>query len=712
MLQLTRFAPHPRYAPRNAHYGGMIGNRVNHHRSRADFGVVADRDIAQDFSSGSDHNVVADARMPLALFLARPAQRDALIHQNIISDFSGFTDHDAHAVIDKAPPPDLRAGVNLNSRERAIELREHACQKSKSRAVHSMAQPVQQDGVKPGVAEKNLDRTLGGWIPPKDRIDLFPNGLEHIFIRLSHRRSGCRFLADPGSARYTMNSYAGMRESVRNNAVLYLLAAGALAIVVVRACVQSMTIDESNKILEFVAAPAGSHWYPSSGNHVLDSALAKLFVSIFGINELTSRGPSILGAILYISSALYFCVLITPRKFLRCIFLSFLIYNPLILDYLIVGRGYALAIGCLFAALCLVAKIVLGRGESGRFAFYARWASFFVAVSFCSNFSFAYVDALTMAVFFVWAASSAARAKLGYLRSAECCFLPGILTAIAICGPTVWQFPRSQLYFGSTSLKEMWHSVISAAFDELNADVLNSWMMTVLRSIRNELPIASIVMLAALLIAVEWQRWRARKPDMDSRTVLLRLWIAIGLVSFLAHWIAFRAARIPLPEGRTALMFVLLWSLAFLTALAARYEIPRFDPIRVAGAVVLAASVAYFAGCLRLGYFKEWQFDADTKRLYWLVTDLRTRCNITKFSIDWRYSSALDFYRLAYKNVSIPNFPAEESGNIPTNRDAYVLFHPTSEDFIRQQKLQVTYTDPESGSAVAIRGCPADTSTR
>lgn len=503
-----------------------------------------------------------------------------------------------------------------------------------------------------------------------------------------------------------------MRESVRNNVVLYLLAAGALAIVVVRACVQSMTIDESNKILVFVAAPAGSHWYPSSGNHVLDSALTKLFISIFGINELTSRAPSILGAIIYIGSALYFCILITPRRFLRWVFFAFLVYNPLILDYLIVGRGYALAVGCLFAALCLVARMVLGRGESDRFAYYARWASFFVAVSFCSNFSFAYADALTMGVFFLWAVSSPARTKLGYLRLLECCFLPGILTAIAICGPTVWQFPRSQLYFGSTSLKEMWHSVISATFDELNADVLNSWMMTGLRSIRNKLPIASVVMLAALLIALEWQRWRARKPDADSRPVLLRLLIATGLLSFLVHWIAFRAARIPLPQGRTALMFALFWSLAFVTALAARYELPRFDPVRAGGVVVLIASVAYFAGCLRLGYFKEWQFDTDTKQLYWLVTDLRTRCGITKFSIDWRYSSALDFYRLAYNNTSIPNFPAEESGNIPTGRDAYVLFYPTSEDFIKQQHLSVTYTDPESGSAVAIRGCQADSPAR
>ena len=501
-----------------------------------------------------------------------------------------------------------------------------------------------------------------------------------------------------------------MREPVRAHVVLYLLAAAALAIVVVRACVQSISIDEANSILIYVNASAGAHWYPASGNHVLDSALAKLFASIFGINELTTRAPAILGAIVYIASALYFCLTITSRRFLRWLLFAVLVYNPLILDYLIAGRGYSLAIGFQFAALGMIARIVLS-GGADRFAFHARWASFFVAISFCSNFSFAYADAIMMAAFFLWALMTPARSQLGYLRLAECCFVPGILTAIAICGPTVWDFPRSQLYFGSMSLREMWHSVISATFDELNPDVLNRWTMIALRKLRNKLPIASVVAFAAMWTGLEWQRWRSRKPA-DPRVTFLRLIIATGFAAFLVNWIAFRAAHIPLPEGRTALMLVLLWCVAFCTALAARLENVRFDPIGVFAVVVLTLSVGYFAGCLRFGYFKEWEFDADTKQLYWLVNDLRTRCGITSFGIDWRYSSALDFYRLAYRNSSLPNFDAEDSSNIPKDRDGYVIFFPTSQDFIKEQRLEVTYTNPETGSSVAIRGCEPDSRAR
>src|SRR5579863_4888727 len=78
--------------------------------------------------------------------------------------------------------------------------------------------------------------------------------------------------------------------------------------------------------------------------------------------------------------------------------------------------------------------------RSYRPTFYARWASFFVAISFCSNFSFAYADAVIMATFFVWTWTTPARSQLGFLRLTESCFLPGVLTAVAICGPTVWDF--------------------------------------------------------------------------------------------------------------------------------------------------------------------------------------------------------------------------------------------------------------------------------
>lgn len=39
---------------------------------------------------------------------------------------------------------------------------------------------MKENCVKAWIAEENLDRTLGGGISAEDRIDLFPEGLEHV----------------------------------------------------------------------------------------------------------------------------------------------------------------------------------------------------------------------------------------------------------------------------------------------------------------------------------------------------------------------------------------------------------------------------------------------------------------------------------------------------------------------------------------------------
>jgi hypothetical protein len=528
-----------------------------------------------------------------------------------------------------------------------------------------------------------------------------------MFLLIIPPGKGCRFSAGfryPGSD--AMDFEPSLRARFGNRVGLFCLAALVFGLVVARACLQSITIDEANAVLGFVAGPMqGAHWYPSSGNHVLNSALQKLVTSIFGISELTVRAPAILGAIVYICSALCFCFLLTSRTLLRLPLFLCLVLNPLVLDFLIAARGYSLAIGFLFAALTLIASAVLSRGEGGSFQFRARLASLCVALSFAANFSFAYVDAVTMLLFFFWAATTPARSRLGVVRLLECCFLPGIVTAIILCGPTVWNFPKSQLYYGSQSLLEMWRSIVSASFDNLNPNVFNPWLINSLSQVRYALPLACIAAVLSLLAAIETNRWRSHKPNSDASITLLRLLCAIAIVTFLLHWLAFHAARIPLPSDRTALPFVLLWVLIFGVALSLRFQTERRDFIRSGAIVILIATAVYFTGCLRLGPFRQWNFDADTKQLYWVVSDLRTRCGITSFGIDWKYSSALNFYRLAYRNTSIPNFDTEDTSNLPSDRSAYVISSVDSGDFIQQQHLHVIYHSREADSAVAIRAC-------
>src|SRR5271168_2710902 len=102
--------------------------------------------------------------MPLSLFFAGSTERDALVHQDVVADFGGFSDHHAHSVVDETAAADLSAGMDLDAGGGTDELRKNARCERESAAVQFVAQPVQQDSVESGIAEENLDSALRGWI--------------------------------------------------------------------------------------------------------------------------------------------------------------------------------------------------------------------------------------------------------------------------------------------------------------------------------------------------------------------------------------------------------------------------------------------------------------------------------------------------------------------------------------------------------------------
>src|SRR5881227_3371929 len=81
---------------------------------------------------------------------------------------------------------------------------------------------------------------------------------------------------------------------------------------VARACVQSITIDEADTYLVWVARPNPSHWEAASNNHVLNSLLMRLSTSVFGLSHLSVRAPALLGAAIYILMSLALCRLLSP----------------------------------------------------------------------------------------------------------------------------------------------------------------------------------------------------------------------------------------------------------------------------------------------------------------------------------------------------------------------------------------------------------------
>ena len=60
--------------------------------------------------------------MPFEFFLARAAERCTLIQRHVIANDRGFSDDNAHAVINEQATPNLRCRMNLDARQEPGDL--------------------------------------------------------------------------------------------------------------------------------------------------------------------------------------------------------------------------------------------------------------------------------------------------------------------------------------------------------------------------------------------------------------------------------------------------------------------------------------------------------------------------------------------------------------------------------------------------------------
>ena len=437
--------------------------------------------------------------------------------------------------------------------------------------------------------------------------------------------------------------------------------------------------------------------------------LMRLSATVFGINNLTARLPAMLGATVYIGSALWLCLKLTSRGLLQLLLLICLVYNPMVLDYLVAARGYSLAVAFLLAAIGVIASVMIADEiDSAILRKKAAWLSVLLALSCAANFSFAIANGTLLLIFFLWAARRMRFAGSESVQLAMWSFLPGLLAGFLLCGSVVLHWPKGELYFGSKNMAQMWSAFATGSFDELNPNLVNPLVMPWLARLGGIMPYIAVSAGVFLFFFSEINR--RRRPDANAERLgnFVRILAVVSVITLALHWLAFKIFAIPLPKDRTGLFLVPLWTLVFAGCLAMPSADRVSGLVRWFGTAVLTLSAFYFLGCLRIGHFKEWRFDSDTKTLYWIVDDLHRRCGIERFAVDWRYQMALNFYRREYRNDSLKEFNYSTSGELPVDRDAYAIFYPTSEEFIEQQRLRVIYHNEESGAAVAIRSCVAE----
>ena len=490
---------------------------------------------------------------------------------------------------------------------------------------------------------------------------------------------------------------------LRANPALLLAALFAFLWAIARACVQSVTMDEADTYLKFAGRTEIFHWFPAANNHILNSALIRLFTSIFGLSHLTLRLPALLGAGVYIAACLYLCVLLSDKLTLTLPLFICLVYNPLVADYLVLARGYGMAAAFLVSAIAAIASIPLRETPPAKGL---AASSVFAALSFSANFSFAFANLAVLATGFWWISRSIPGSRGFKWRWLAAAALPGALVTAVISLPTILQWPSGQLYDFARSLRQWFGSVIHWSLVEVNPELANPLVSWVLHHIQHRL-FPALALVVAWRLTVVLLNWR-RAGESPITGLAAMLGSALVLAT-LTHWIVFHTFGLLLPYNRTALFCVPLGTL-FVGALAAAPANSRASSLStgvsarasaIACVTMLAAFAVYFLFCMRLTWSGEMRPDADVRSAYSALAPYNHTYCVDTVGASWLYSSVLDFYRVLSGRESFTEF--QPGLPLPKNLDVYVVNARGDSEFIDAQQLSVVYRGVLTDLVIAVR---------
>ena len=494
-----------------------------------------------------------------------------------------------------------------------------------------------------------------------------------------------------------MRNWQGKNEmratTASERGILIGLAAFAMAWAIVRAHVQAITIDEAVTYTNFVRPAEPAFWTAHANNHLLNSILAWVFTRGFGTSNLVARSGALIGAAIYIVASYFLSALIADRFLLRVFLFICLVFNPFIFDFLVAARGYGLASGFLLSAICFVAYALVPGPNARRVTNACAAASICIALSFVSNFSFAFVDAVTIVMLYVWASGSGSLKTRMMLAAA--CFLPGLLLAGALAGPVLLHWKQSELNYGAASLRETFESLYQASFYQLEPGVRELIFVDI-----PGLTLAMVGVFAAWRASLVLLHWRSLRTAQSRWSPMFAAVPMAAIAAALAmHWLLFEFMEIPLPLDRTGIWIVVLATL-LLGILAAAPISTRAGEISRRGITILMVVLgSYFLLCLRISYFKEWQWDSDADKLYSVLASYNHACGLKDIAVNWRYDASLNYYRDASGRETFPKFPHADT--LPAGKRVYVVYQPEDRDFVTNHALTVVYRT-RTGAAIAF----------
>jgi len=326
-------------------------------------------------------------------------------------------------------------------------------------------------------------------------------------------------------------------------------------------------------------------------------------------------------------------------------------------------------------------------------------ASLALGLSFTANFSFAFVDLAAFLAIATWAAMQ--RRQESIARVVTFCALPGLFVALLVCGYPLAHWRRDDLTWGAHSLREMRRSLLDASLYQVDPRFHGTGWYKAVDLLRPWLPLLLLVLCFCQLVFTTVDgSWR---QDVHARR-LRRYTAALGgivTLGVLMHWLAFRIEKLPLPVGRTGIFLVPLTTLLAGTIAAAPACSLASRWIRRGMISVFFCLACYFLLCLRLSYFREYQWDADAKDVYAVLSRYNHTYGVKDVGMTGLFFPALNYYRVLSRRETFPEFKPDIPNPV-AGKSIYVMSGPTERSFIDPENLVVVYRGNFSDLVIAI----------
>jgi hypothetical protein len=118
---------------------------------------------------------------------------------------------------------------------------------------------------------------------------------------------------------------------------------------------------------------------------------------------------------------------------------------------------------------------------------------------------------------------------------------------------------------------------------------------------------------------------------------------------------------------------------------------------------VFVCLACYFLLCLRVTYFKEYEYGADVKDVYSVLARLNHTYGVTDVAVNGFYVNSLNFYRVMSKRETFPEFVFMPTDGMPAGKSIYVLEGGYYREFIEKEKLAIIYRGNSTEIVVAVQ---------